>query len=122
MDKYYQDIEVGAEFLSPGKTITEADIVGFAALSGDWFPLHTDEECSRRGPYKARIAHGLLGLALTEGMKFRIPEFMNVAYIASLYRNYRFIDSPVRSTSAIQFVSGFVSRASVRRKNLSGAW
>nr|WP_248279817.1 MaoC/PaaZ C-terminal domain-containing protein [Aromatoleum bremense] len=76
--------------MSPGRTITEADIVGFAALSGDWFPLHTDEEYARKGPYKTRIAHGLLGLALTEGMKFRIPEFMNVAYTASLYWNYRF--------------------------------
>lgn len=90
MEQCYEDIDVGAEYISPGKTISEADVVGFAALSGDWFPLHTDEEYSREGPYKTRIAHGLLGLALAEGLKFRIPEFMNVGYIASLYWNYKF--------------------------------
>lgn len=90
METFYEDIVVGAEHVSPGKTITEADVVGFAALSGDWFPLHTDEEFSKRGPFKTRIAHGLLGLALTEGLKFRIPEFMRMAYLASLYWNYRF--------------------------------
>lgn len=90
MEKYYEDVQVGAEYLSQGKTISESDIVGFAALTGDWFPLHTDEEYSKQGPYKTRIAHGLLGLALTEGLKSRIPECMNMAYLASLYWNYKF--------------------------------
>ena len=90
MEKCYEDIQVGAEYLSPGRTITESDVVAFAALTGDWFPLHSDEEYSKRGPFKTRIAHGLLGLALTEGMKFRIPEFMSMGYLASLYWNYSF--------------------------------
>lgn len=90
MDTCYEDVEVGAEHVSPGRTITEADVVAFAAFTGDWFPLHSDEEYSKRGPFKTRIAQGLLGLALTEGMKFRIPEFMRMAYLASLYWNYRF--------------------------------
>lgn len=90
MEKCYEDIQVGAEYLSPGRTITESDVVAFSALTGDWFPLHSDEEYSKRGPFKTRIAHGLLGLALTEGLKFRIPEFMNMGYLASLYWNYSF--------------------------------
>ena len=90
MERFYEDMVVGQEYMSPGRTIAEADIVNFAALSGDWFPLHTDEEYSKTTPYKTRVAHGLLGLALTEGLKFRIPEFMNVAYVASLYWNYKF--------------------------------
>ena len=90
MDTCYEDVEVGVEHVSPGRTITEADIVAFSAFTGDWFPLHSDEEYSKRGPFKTRIAQGLLGLALTEGMKFRIPEFMRMAYVASLYWNYRF--------------------------------
>lgn len=90
MDRYYEDLEVGAEFESPGRTITEADIVAFAALSGDWSPVHCDEEFCKKTPYKTRIAHGLLGLALAEGLKFRIPEFATVRYMASLYWNYRF--------------------------------
>ncbi|AYH45363.1 MaoC/PaaZ C-terminal domain-containing protein [Azoarcus sp. DN11] len=90
MDTCYEDVNIGVEHVSPGRTITEADIVAFSAFTGDWFPLHSDEEYSKRGPFKTRIAQGLLGLALTEGMKFRIPEFMRMAYVASLYWNYRF--------------------------------
>ena len=44
MERFYEDMVVGQEYMSPGRTIAEADIVNFAALSGDWFPLHTDEE------------------------------------------------------------------------------
>ena len=90
MDRYYEDLEIGEEYESPGRTITETDIVNFAALSGDWSAVHSDEEYCRSSPYKTRIAHGLLGLALTEGLKQRIPEFVNVRYMASLFWNYKF--------------------------------
>jgi acyl dehydratase len=81
---------VGEEYESPGRTITETDIVNFAGFSGDWSPVHCDEEFCRKTPYQTRIAHGLLGLALTEGLKFRIPDFAAVRYMASLYWNYKF--------------------------------
>jgi acyl dehydratase len=90
MDRYYEDLEVGEEYESPGRTVTETDIVNFAALSGDWSPVHSDEEYCKRSPYATRIAHGLLGLALAEGLKQRIPAFVNVRYMASLYWNYKF--------------------------------
>jgi acyl dehydratase len=90
MERYYEDMTVGEEHESPGRTITETDIVTFAALSGDWSPVHCDEEFCRKTPYQTRIAHGLLGLALTEGLKFRIPDFSDVRYMASLYWNYKF--------------------------------
>jgi len=90
MDRYYEDLEVGEEHESPGRTVTETDIVNFAALSGDWSPVHSDEEYCKNSPYKTRIAHGLLGLALAEGLKQRIPAFVNVRYMASLYWNYTF--------------------------------
>lgn len=95
MPIFYEDFEVGQSYQSPGRTITETDVVNFAAFSGDWFPLHSDEEYAKKGPFQGRIAHGLLGLAITEGMKFRIPEFLGVAYVASLYWNYKFT-SPIR--------------------------
>jgi acyl dehydratase len=90
MDRYYEDLEVGEEYESPGRTVTETDIVNFAALSGDWSPVHCDEEYCKNSPYKTRIAHGLLGLALAEGLKQRIPAFVNVRYMASLSWNYKF--------------------------------
>lgn len=95
MPMFFEDFGVGQSYQSPGRTISEADVVNFAAFSGDWFPLHTDEEYSKKGPFQSRIAHGLLGLALTEGLKFRIPEFLGAAYLASLYWNYKFT-KPIR--------------------------
>lgn len=90
MERFYEDLEVGEEYESPARTITEADIVNFSAISGDWSPVHTDEEYCKRTLYKTRIAHGLLGLAAVEGLKQRIPAFADVRYMASLYWNYKF--------------------------------
>ena len=90
MERFYEDLEVGEEYESPGRTITETDVVNFSAISGDWSPVHSDEEYCRKSRYKTRIAHGLLGLAVVEGLKQRIPEFANVRYMASLYWNYKF--------------------------------
>ena len=58
MGKYYEDFEIGEEAFTAGRTITEADIVMFAGLTGDWNELHTNKEYSERGPFKQRIAHG----------------------------------------------------------------
>ena len=90
MERFYEDLEVGEEHESPARTITETDIVNFSAISGDWSPVHTDEEYCKKSPYKTRIAHGLLGLAAVEGLKQRIPAFTDVRYMASLYWNYKF--------------------------------
>lgn len=67
LDKYYDELEVGATWRSRGRTITEADIVMFAALSGDWYPLHTDKEWAAGTRFGQRIAHGLLVLSVCSG-------------------------------------------------------
>ncbi len=90
MERYYEDMQIGEEYESPARTITEADIVNFAALSGDWSPVHCDEEYCKKTPYGTRIAHGIFGLAIAEGLKFRLPEFSSARYMASLYWNYKF--------------------------------
>lgn len=90
MDRYYEDLTVGEEYESPARTITEADVVNFSAFSGDWSPVHSDEEWCKQTPFKTRIAHGLLGLALTEGLKSRVPVFSTTRYMASLYWHYKF--------------------------------
>ena len=107
MERYYEDMVVGEEYESPSRTVTETDLVNFSAFSGDWSPVHSDEEFCRKTPYKTRIVHGLLGLALTEGLKFRIPAFATARYMASLYWNYKFtapilIGDTVRLTVKIQ--------------------
>jgi acyl dehydratase len=66
--RYFEDIEVGDEYVSPGRTVTEADIVIFAGLSGDYNVLHTDAEHMKSSIFGERIAHGLLGLSIQHGL------------------------------------------------------
>jgi acyl dehydratase len=66
--KHFDEFEIGERFLSPGRTITEADVVAFAGLSGDWNPLHTDEEFAKRTPFRRRIAHGMLVNSIASGL------------------------------------------------------
>jgi acyl dehydratase len=68
---WFEDFETGSERLSPGRTITEADIGGFAGLTGDYSQVHTDEEFCRKTEFGTRIAHGLLGLAIAQGLMWR---------------------------------------------------
>ncbi|HXZ44655.1 MAG TPA: MaoC/PaaZ C-terminal domain-containing protein [archaeon] len=91
MAKYYEDFQVGQEWTSPGRTVTEADVITFAMLSGDYDEIHTNEDfCKRESAYKTRIAHGMLGLSLVEGLKKRIPAFAETRYIATLEWNWKF--------------------------------
>jgi acyl dehydratase len=67
----FEDLAVGDEFAPPARTVTEADVVAFAGLSGDTNPVHTDAVFAAGTPYGERIAHGLLGLAMAGGFLSR---------------------------------------------------
>jgi len=68
---HLEDFIVGERTTSPGRTVTEADIVMFAALSGDWSELHTNAEYMKDSPFGERIAHGLLTLSIAYGLALR---------------------------------------------------
>ena len=87
---YYEDFVIGEEYESPGRTITETDVVMYAGLSGDYNQLHTDEEYSKeRNIYGTRIVHGLLGLSIAEGLKSRLGLFDGTS-LASLEWSWKF--------------------------------
>ena len=65
---YFEDFELGREYITRSRTITEADVVAFAGLSGDFNPLHVDEEFGKKTMFGTRIAHGLLGLSVASGL------------------------------------------------------
>lgn len=90
MALYYEDLELGQVFGGPRRTITEADIVSFAQLSGDWNPLHTDAEFAARTRFGARIAHGLLTLSAVTGLMDRAGLFDGSA-VAMLGIEWRFL-------------------------------
>lgn len=68
--RYFDEIQVGDKVTSRGRTITESDIVLFAAITGDWNELHTNAEYARESRFGERIAHGPLMVAIAGGMCF----------------------------------------------------
>ena len=64
----FDQFNVGDTFTSQARTVTEADVVNFAGLSGDFNPLHTDEQFGKTTPFGGRIAHGMLVAAMATGM------------------------------------------------------
>ena len=80
--RFFDDIEIGEEYESPGRTVTETDIVLFAGLSGDYNVLHTDAEFMKSSIFGERIAHGLLGLAIQAGLFTRAtPAYATLAFV-----------------------------------------
>lgn len=67
----FDAIEPGLVFATPGITVTEGHILAFAGLTGDFYEIHMDDDYARGLGYPGRVAHGLLGLALCDGLKNR---------------------------------------------------
>jgi acyl dehydratase len=69
--KFFEDWVINDEYTTPTRTITETDVVMFAAMSGDYNELHTSTEATRNNQFGQRIAHGLLILSISHGLLFR---------------------------------------------------
>jgi 3-hydroxybutyryl-CoA dehydratase len=80
----FNDLVVGDEWESPGRTVTETDVVLFAGLSGDFNPLHIDHDSSEKGPFGRPVAHGLLGLAMATGLISQAPRIDTLAFLSIL--------------------------------------
>ena len=65
---YFEEFQPGLHIVSAGRTVTEADVVNFAGLSGDYNQMHVDAAYSRNAPFGQRVAHGLLGLSIVSGL------------------------------------------------------
>ena len=70
--EYYEDYKIGEAFISPGRTITEADLVLYSALTGDWWEGHTNVEYAKKTVFGRRIAHGFLTLCVGTSLLFRL--------------------------------------------------
>ena len=71
MGLYFEEFTVGQKTVTEKRTITEADIMSFAKLSGDDNRIHTDPEYSKTMPFGRQIAHGLLGLSIASGLSWQ---------------------------------------------------
>ena len=96
---YFEDLEEGMTEIY-AKTITDADIVAFAGISGDTNPIHINQEFARGTRFEGRIAHGLLiasfistvigtklpgpgCIYLSQGLKFRAPVYIGDEVVAT---------------------------------------
>lgn len=70
---WFDDVLEGDSFVSPGRTVTEADIINFAGLSGDFHSLHMDATYAASTPHGQRIAHGMLIVAMSAGLVAKLP-------------------------------------------------
>jgi len=93
---YLDDYSVGERMVSPARTVTETDVVNFAGITGDWHPLHTDVVYAATGPFKERIAHGMLTLSVGMALPFRLGPYSS--YLPESFLAFYGMDS-VRFTA-----------------------
>jgi 3-hydroxybutyryl-CoA dehydratase len=65
---FFEEFSLGRKIITAGRTVTEADVVSFAGLSGDFNQIHVDAQYAEQGPFGRRVAHGLLVLAIVSGL------------------------------------------------------
>jgi 3-hydroxybutyryl-CoA dehydratase len=88
---FFEEFQPGQHVTTPGRTITESDIVSFAGLSGDYNLIHTDAEYSRTSPFGQRVAHGLLCLSIASGLATRSGIMEGTVMAFREINNWKFI-------------------------------
>jgi acyl dehydratase len=100
MGRLFDTFREGQRFESPARTITEADIVAFAGLTGDYNPVHCNETFASRTDFGGRIAHGPMGIGLAFGLASRL-DLIDGTAVALLGVNWDF-KAPVRPGDTIR--------------------
>ncbi|MBF5007306.1 MaoC family dehydratase [Diaphorobacter caeni] len=90
---FWEDLPVGFKYQTASRTITEADVVAFATLTGDLNRAHVDEETARKGPFGRRIAHGQLVVSYMSGLNTRtvVNQLLEPSMLALLGTECRFL-------------------------------
>lgn len=69
---HFEEFEVGQSLITAGRTVTEADIVNFAGLSGDYNQIHVDADYAAADTFGQRVAHGLLVQSIAVGLAVQL--------------------------------------------------
>ena len=94
-ERYYEDFNVDDVIVTARRTVTEADVMAFAGISGDFNPLHTDEEFMKNSQFGGRIAHGLLSVAIGTGLINQLGVFEGT--------NLALLNMDIKFTGIVQF-------------------
>jgi acyl dehydratase len=136
---YFEEFFPGQKIMTPGRTITEADIVNFAGLSGDFTQIHTNAEFSKNTPFGQRIAHGLLGVSIVSGLAAQTGVMEGTVIAFREIKNWKFIKNiligdtihaelEVRSTKELRRVGAGAVDIEINVKNqddevlMRGTW
>ena len=102
---YYDDFEVGQEYFTKGRTITETDLILFSGISGVYSPLHLDEQYCRNTIFKRRVAHGPLIMAISNGLVGMLnlyeDSLIALLEIGCKFTNPVFIGDTVKATEVV---------------------
>lgn len=109
MALYYEDLTEGQTFTSPARTVTETDLVSFAMLSGDWNPIHTNQEFAQETYYGKRVVHGVFGISMMTGLLDRTGLFDGSAIAMLGIRDWIF-KGPIFVGDTIHFEMEIVSK------------
>lgn len=111
---WFEEFEVGQQIITPGRTITEGDIVSFAGLSGDYNQIHTNEEFATKTPFGKRVAHGLLGLSIASGLAMRTGILEGTVIAFREISNWKFTN-PVYIGDTVQAILNIIEVKSIPR-------
>lgn len=114
---FFDDVEVGQEWESLGRTITEADIVNFAGTSGDFNPIHIDHQFAATTPFRRPIAHGLLVFSVGSGLSLYSPPMRTLAFLEIREWHFR---GPVFAGDTVRMLSKVLAKE-VRGRGRRGA-
>ena len=104
MHLYFDDVNVDEEWESLGRTVTEADVVNFAGVSGDFNPIHVDHRYASSTAFRRPIAHGLLVWSIGSGLSLWAPAMRTLALISSANWEFKepvFIGDTIRMFSKV---------------------
>ncbi len=89
--RYFEEFTVGERIVTAARTVTEADVVNFAGLSGDYNPIHTDAAFAARTPFGQRIAHGLLVTSIASGLAMQTGFIEGTTLAFREIREWKFV-------------------------------
>lgn len=115
MGLYFEELEVGKKFVTPKRTITEADITIFAGFSGDFNPIHTDNEFAKTTQFGGRILHGPAGFAIATGLESRLG-FKEGTAIAFLGMTWD-LKAPILPGDTIHVVETITNKRETSKKD-----
>ncbi len=72
---FFHELAVGSEFIGAGRTLTEADLSIACMVSGDWHPIHANEDYAKERGLPGRLFQGSFGILIATGMATKLPHF-----------------------------------------------